>query len=202
MPNVPEYKISCILLAAGCGHRFDSSINKLLHPLAESTPVILTSVRNIPCALKDVYVVVPPDHEALAMTLKHEGVHLVVNNAADQGMGSSIACGITAAVTADAWVILLADMPWIQPKTIKAVVDALEKGAALVAPCYQGQRGHPVGFHHRYGSELVKLRGDKGARRLLEQHATELHLIHVDDPGILLDVDTPADLTRTSVITK
>jgi molybdenum cofactor cytidylyltransferase len=199
MPNTPVRKVCGILLAAGRGERFASTSNKLLQPLADGTPIILSTVRNIPCALKDVYVVVPPEHDALAITLQHEGVQLITNMAADQGMGSSLACGIAACIEADAWVIGLADMPWIQPGTIKAVVDALENGAPLVVPRYQGQRGHPVGFNHRFGAELVKLDGDYGARSILEQYPPQIHYIDVNDPGILLDVDIPADLTRSSL---
>jgi molybdenum cofactor cytidylyltransferase len=195
MPNPPVRKVCGILLAAGRGERFGSTSNKLLQPLADGTPIILAAVRNIPCALKDVYVVVPPEYDALAITLQHEGVQLVTNMAAEEGMGSSLACGIAASDEADAWVIGLADMPWIQPTTIKAVVDALEYNAPLVVPRYQGQRGHPVGFSRRYRDTLLNLHGDSGARSVLEQHSKQLQYIDVNDPGILLDVDTPDDLT-------
>jgi molybdenum cofactor cytidylyltransferase len=196
MPNPPVRKISGILLAAGRGERFASTSNKLLHPLTDGTPIILAALRNIPCTLKDVYVVVPPEYDALAITLQHEGVQLVINMAAVQGIGSSLACGVAACVEADAWVIGLADMPWIQPKTINAVVDALEYGAPLVVPRYQGQRGHPVGFNHRFRDELLNLHGDHGARSILEQYQTQMHYLDVNDPGILMDVDTPADLKQ------
>jgi molybdenum cofactor cytidylyltransferase len=202
MPNTPVRKVCCILLAAGRGQRFGGTSNKLLLPLADGTPVILDAVRNIPCALRDVYVVVPPEYDSLAITLQHEGVQFVINTAAEQGMGSSLACGIAASVEADAWVIALADMPWIQPRTIKAVVEALENDASLAVPRYQGQRGHPVGFNQRFRAELLKLHGDQGARSVLERNQKHIHYIEVNDPGILLDVDTPADLTRAIAINR
>lgn len=200
MPNTPVHKVCGIMLAAGRGKRFASSSNKLLEPLPDGTPVILSAVRNLPCALTDVYVVVPPEYEALADTLQYEGIQLVTNIAAEQGMGSSIACGIGACVDADAWVIALADMPWIQPATTKALIDALEYGAPLVAPRYQGQRGHPVGFNRRFRADLINLHGDQGARSVLEQYLPLIHYIDTNDPGILLDVDTPLDLTRSTAL--
>lgn len=198
MHNTPVHKICGIILAAGRGRRFACTSNKLLQPLADGNPMILSTVRNLPCALTDVYVVVPPEYDALAVTLQYEGVQLVTNMAAEQGMGSSIACGIAACGDADAWVISLADMPWIQPATTKAVIDALEHGAPLVAPRYQGQRGHPVGFNRRFHADLLNLYGDQGARSVLEQYQTEIHYIDTHDPGILLDVDTPGDLARAT----
>ena len=185
-----------ILLAAGQSVRFGN--NKLLQSLPDGTPLIAQAVRNMRTVLEKVVVVVPPQHAVLSDALESQAVELIVNAKASEGMGSSLACGIAACREVNGWVIGLADMPWIQPATINQVALALREGRSLVAPRYQDQRGHPVGFQHRFGTELVKLHGDKGARTIVEQHATELHLIDVDDPGILFDVDTPADLTRAN----
>ncbi|NIR61750.1 MAG: hypothetical protein GWO02_20815, partial [Gammaproteobacteria bacterium] len=58
------------------------------------------------------------------------------------------------------------------------------------------QRGHPVGFAARFRDELLACRGDTGARVLLERQAERLVTFATDDPGVLADVDTPADLER------
>jgi molybdenum cofactor cytidylyltransferase len=57
---------------------------------------------------------------------------------------------------------------------------------------YKGRRGHPVGFSTELYSELVMLTGDEGARRLIARYPA-LGL-DVEDPGVLVDVDTLADL--------
>jgi len=88
----------------------------------------------------------------------------------------------------------LADMPFIQDSTLRRAVQALETGALLVAPFHAGQRGHPVGFHSRFRDELLALSGDAGARAILARHAAALTRFDVDDAGVVLDVDTPADL--------
>jgi molybdenum cofactor cytidylyltransferase len=67
---------------------------------------------------------------------------------------------------------------------------------ALVAPFHAGQRGHPVGFAAGFGTELLSLSGDAGARDLLARHASSLTRLDVNDPGILIDVDTPGDLAE------
>ena len=66
--------------------------------------------------------------------------------------------------------------------------------AALVAPYFRTRRGHPVGIAGRFGAELRAASGDEGAKKLLDTHAAELVKIPVGDPGVIRDVDTPADL--------
>ena len=95
-----------------------------------------------------------------------------------------------------AWVIALADMPWIEIATIQCIAVALDLGADLVAASHQGVRGHPVGFSRRYYAELVALSGDEGAKTIVGAHERELQLIETDDAGISRDVDTPGDLAR------
>jgi len=185
-----------ILLAGGQSVRFGN--NKLLQPLPDGTPLICQAVRNMRAALDKVIIVVPPEHSTLAGLLEKESVELTINHHASEGMGSSLACGVEACLEAQGWIIGLADMPWIQPATISQVAIALREGRALVAPHYQGQRGHPVGFQYRFGADLLELHGDMGARTILQKYATELHSVDVDDPGILLDVDTPTDLARAN----
>ena len=62
----------------------------------------------------------------------------------------------------------------------------------LVFAQHKGMRGHPVGFSAELYSELSSLRGDEGARRLVARYPAVG--IEVDDPGVLIDVDTEADL--------
>ena len=97
------------------------------------------------------------------------------------------------------WLIALADMPWLAPDTIRALVSMLNDGATLAAPGYDGRRGHPVGFGRAFQDELINLTGDTGARELLRSNASQLQLLPCDDAGVLMDVDTPADLSATRV---
>lgn len=188
-----------VLLAAGYSKRFGS--NKLLQPLpAQSpeagTPIGLAAAKHLLAVLPDSIAVVRPRARKLAKLLRGAGCNTVVCKDAAEGMGTSLAAGIRAAADADGWVIALADMPFLRPQTIRTIVDALAAGAALAAPAYRGERGHPVGFARRFFGELTALRGDEGARELLKRHAHRVTLCEVDDPGILRDVDEPSDLKR------
>ena len=82
----------------------------------------------------------------------------------------------------------------IRPDTIKLVVQALTEGAAIAAPAYRGERGHPVGFSAQFRNELAALSGDSGARAILERHQDKIRLIDCDDPGVLFDIDRRTDI--------
>jgi molybdenum cofactor cytidylyltransferase len=85
-------------------------------------------------------------------------------------------------------------MPFILPATIGKIAASLAEGAAIVAPAYRGERGHPVGLSARFRAQLQALRGDEGARSVLRENAGLIKLIEVDDPGVCRDIDTPDDL--------
>jgi molybdenum cofactor cytidylyltransferase len=154
----------------------------------------VASAQALVAALPGAIAVVRPGHPALASALEGVGLRVVVCGDAVEGMGASLACAVRAEADADGWVVALADMPFVRPATIAAVVARLRAGAALCAPTWDGARGHPVGIAARYAPELAALRGDAGARDLLRREADRLDLLPTDDPGVLQDVDTRADL--------
>jgi molybdenum cofactor cytidylyltransferase len=181
-----------VLLAAGRATRFGS--HKLLARLPDRVPVGLAAARGLRAALPDVVAVVRPDDALLRDCFVNEGIEVIVCAEADLGMSASLRCGIHACPDAAGWIIALADMPAIQVSTITAVQSALMRGATIAAPFYQGRQGHPVGFAAGLREELLALDGDRGARAVLERHAAQLARVEVDDPGVLQDIDVPADL--------
>lgn len=181
-----------ILLAAGASKRFGS--DKLMHPLARGVPVAAAALASLRAAIPQVIAVVRPGVPALEKLLSEAGATVILCANADEGMGASLASAVHATIGADGWVIALADMPYIRPETIEKIAASLAAGAAIAAPAYRGERGHPVGISARYRAQLEALHGDEGARALLKQNASLIELIEVDDPGVCRDIDTPADL--------
>ena len=181
-----------ILLAAGSASRFGGA--KLLASLPGGPPVGVASLKNLAAAVGTVVAVVRPGDVALASAFAAHGARVTVCPRAVEGMGASLAWGVRAAPVATGWVIALADMPWIDPRTIACVADALKRGSALAAPDYLGTRGHPVGLAARFYGELTALSGDEGAKRLLTAHAAAMELLAVSDAAVLRDIDTPGDL--------
>jgi molybdenum cofactor cytidylyltransferase len=183
-----------ILLAAGSSRRFGS--NKLLAPLADGTPLAVAAASKLVAVVPESIAVVRPGDDALAAVLAGKGLRIVECAEAERGMGHSLAAGVAAASMADAWLIALADMPSTKISSIAGLIAQLHAGSVLVAPFHAGRRGHPVGFAAEFGAELLSLSGDAGARDLLARHAASLTRLDVNDPGILIDVDTPGDLAE------
>jgi molybdenum cofactor cytidylyltransferase len=184
-----------VVLAAGKGSRFLGVSHKLAQNLGGAS-VLGTTLRHAIASHLPVVVVTT---EALAGTARHhvaarDVVVLPEVGSAGQtllGMGYSIAAGVAARPDAGGWLILPGDMPMVKTTTIQAVARELEHHAVVCAQ-YKGRRGHPVGFSAELYSELALLSGDDGARRLVARYpALGLDL---DDPGVLIDVDTKADL--------
>lgn len=183
-----------ILLAAGRGRRYDplGQRNKLMQPLAAGEPVALAAAKRLLTVLPQVVAVVRPDSGLLEQRLREAGCRVTVCDAADEGMAASLVHGLRTAIQAPGWVIALGDMPWVDPATIAALVDAVDAGAQIAVPTHGGRRGNPVAFSRGYLPELLALRGDTGARGLLARWpVTE---VPVSDTGIFRDVDTQDDL--------
>lgn len=185
-------RFSALLLAAGAGRRFGA--DKLLATLPDGTPVAVAAARNLLAAGCEVHAVVRAAEAGIAPALARLGAVLVPCADAHRGMGHSLACGVRASVDADGWLIALADMPFVQPASIAAVVDALAAGAGIAAPTVGGRRGHPVGFAADFREALLRSCGDRGARGLLRAHADRIVDLAVADRGVLRDVDRPEDL--------
>jgi molybdenum cofactor cytidylyltransferase len=185
-----------ILMAAGRGRRFDPEgrRNKLLQPLQSGDTVVGASARKLLAAVPRVIAVVPPDDGGVAGLLAGLGCEVTVCPGADSGMAASLVHAIRHSLPdATAWLVALGDMPHVAPDTLAQLAGALAAGAPIVVPVKDGRRGNPVGFGRVHLDALLALQGDQGARRLLQ--TCPVTAVAVDDPGIFLDIDTPANLS-------
>ena len=186
-----------IVLAAGRGSRFQGLQHKLTQAIGTSTVLATTLVNALAAELPVLVVTTEPLADLVSHHVATRDIVLLpaAGSAASQGlgMGYSIAAGVAARSDASGWLILPADMPLVQPATLRSVARVLDHHPVAYAQ-HQGKRGHPVGFSAELYSELVRLTGDEGARRLLARYPSKE--VEVDDPGVLLDVDTTEDLAH------
>ena len=181
-----------VVLAAGRSTRMGRQ-NKLLSPI-EGKPMVVRTVAALrKCALGRITVVLGHQAEKLRQALPARKLRFALNKQYREGMASSIRCGIAALDdNVDAALIVLADMPRVQPQTVASLIAALrpEEGRTIALPRYRGKRGNPVLFARQHFEELMALDGDQGAKELLVAHAEAVIEVAVDDPGVLVDVDT------------
>lgn len=139
-------------------------------------------------------VVVKPGDESV-QGLVNGSCGWVVARDANVGISRSIAAGIRALGSAP-WVIIgLADMPYVSPDTISQIACTLDAGAVIARPSSSGRAGNPVGFNSRLFGPLMDLKGDRGARTLIDDYLGDVVDVEVRDEGIFRDIDRPEDLT-------
>jgi molybdenum cofactor cytidylyltransferase len=190
-----------VVLGAGRGTRFHRSHPKLAALLGGESVLTHTLRHALASRLPVVAVVSERLVDEAARWLARSAVVVMSERLppalGGQGLGESIAAGVAARAGAPGWVLLPADMPLVQPATIRAVAGALPHHAVAYAQ-HLGLRGRPVGFSAEMFSELLRLEGDEGLRRLEARYPA--HAVELDDPGVLHDMDTPADLARLQAL--
>ena len=198
--------ISAVLLAAGSARRFGGSQKLLASVPHEDTriPLVQLSVLCLLAAnLERILVVVRTEGESVRGCLSGLPVEVVANVEAATGMSSSLRLGVAEATRrwpeSEGILIALGDQPIVEREIIDTLVTQLStRGAdgcapAIVAPRFQGQLGTPVLFTLPMVPELLALRGDHGARSVVERDPSRVRFVDFDRPPPL-DVDTPTDL--------
>jgi molybdenum cofactor cytidylyltransferase len=115
----------------------------------------------------------------------------VVNVNFEQGMTTSLQCGLRAIPPGSEGVLLtLVDHPAVTPATLDRLLAAPRP--LLRVPRYQAKRGHPVWFRGALIPEFLALPEDAAARDVVHGHFPEAEFLDLDDPGIVADIDDPA----------
>lgn len=182
--------VGAILLAAGSARRMGA--DKLLADLGGKPMVAHAFDAIVAAGFDERIVAIAPGSAVRGQFEGRATVVEVVDHAS--GMGHSLSSAIgqvpphwTAAI------ICLGDMPFVRAETLAALAGRADRNA-IIRLRFAGQPGNPVLWGRAYFEELAHLTGDQGGRAMLDRYAVEW--LDCDDPGILLDVDTPDALAR------
>ncbi|HVV88143.1 MAG TPA: NTP transferase domain-containing protein, partial [Kofleriaceae bacterium] len=189
-------RVAAIVLAAGRGTRLGGG--KLLADLGGQPLVRHAVTAALASRARPVVVVSGADPDGLGRALAGLDVIVVHNPDHALGMSTSLRAGIAAVADrdVDGALVCLGDMPRVTAAHLDALIAAFDPDgdATIVVPTCERKRGNPVLWGRRHFAEIGDLRGDVGARALIERHADQVRLLALDDPAILLDVDTPEAL--------
>ncbi|WP_122310002.1 NTP transferase domain-containing protein [Pseudomonas amygdali] len=187
-------KVFALVLAAGRSRRFGGDKRQAALPCGRT--LLTASLENTGNEFGYVGLVLRTDDDAEALGIPAH-VTIIRSEHADLGMGHSLASGIAALMdsAAEAVAILLADMPWIKPQTLRDLA-AMANPQRIAVPMHGGQRGHPVIIGRQFWPTLLTLEGDQGAKALIMNNPKVCDVLNCDDPGILRDADTPSALAQ------
>jgi molybdenum cofactor cytidylyltransferase len=91
--------------------------------------------------------------------------------------------------------VMLADQPMVEPQIIDNLLEAYWRGSGdMIAPQYDGKRGNPVLIDACHFEELLSLPAGAAPRDLLKRH--EVHLVPVQSPSVVQDIDHTKDYQR------
>ncbi len=181
-----------IVLAAGRSSRM--GFDKLRTDLG-GRPVLAHIVDTIEQAgLPPPHIVTDADAAELREILGERELCQTRASDARRGMAHSLMAGISALPQdTRAAIICLGDMPFVPASLLQRMAQQATASTILVPMC-DGRRGNPITWGSDFFAALLNLSGDTGARSLLEKYRASVVPIHIDDPGIHFDLDTPAAL--------
>ena len=190
-------KIAGVVLAGGGSRRMGGQRNKCLL-LHEGEPLVAHVARLSLTACASSVVVTGFDADAVhdALSPFAHNLRLVHNPDWRTGQASSLRVGLAALPSTVAGAaVFLADQPCVRPETVDRLLHAFHKRPHdFVAPQRKGRRGNPVVIPAGRFPEVMALTGDTGARPLFERYG--VHVVNIDDPGVVMDVDTVEDYAR------
>lgn len=189
--SMQQNQIAGIILAAGAAARMGQP--KQLLDWCGQPLVRAVAAEALAAQLAHVLVVLGSAAGAVVQALAGLPLTLVCNPDYAQGQSTSLRAGMAALPEGvDAAVMLLVDQPFVSAAIIDRLIEEWHRSRApIVQPVYRGQPGNPVLFARALFSELLTVRGDRGARELIRANPARVLHVAFDDDRPLFDIDTP-----------
>lgn len=196
-------KLGAMILAAGAATRMGQA--KMLLPFKHHT--ILSEIIEELQAVHPIAITVVTGyyHEEIKTAKPIDQSLLCFNEKWVEGMSSSIKTGLLSLLEKqpdlDLILIVMSDQPFLNKTLLQEMLNQQNlTGKGIVAAQYGGIAGSPVLFHKIYFNELAKLKGDKGAKQILQQNPVDL--ITIDFEMGSLDIDEASDYELLQKILK
>jgi len=128
--------------------------------------------------------------------IDNEKVRVAINKNWEEGMASSVRLGLDTLLKIkpymDAVIFMVCDQPYISSLILNELITAQQKTTKQIVTCNYGETiGPPALFHKKYFRELAKLKGDVGARNIIQQNMNDVTTILFPEGKI--DIDTEED---------
>jgi molybdenum cofactor cytidylyltransferase len=200
--NIKISNIAIIILAAGTSSRLGSPKQLLSYKGKNLLRHTVDEALETGCA--SVFVVLGANSELLRKELKDKPVSIVENTAWEEGMASSIRCGLETITNTilrpDSIIFMVCDQPYVRSSLLLNLMEKKNKtGMPIVASSYEDKSdsypmGTPALFHRSFYPALMELKGDKGARKLIADNPDKVATVLF--PQGVTDIDTKEDYEK------
>jgi len=192
--------ISAILLAAGKSKRLKGE-NKLIKNFKGKPLInhILSSL--IKSKVNKIFIVAGYQNQKIKkIALKSKKITFVINSQYLKGISTSIKCGLKKISKKNiGFLIAHADMPLISKTILNTLCSALKsKNKEIFVPVYKKKVGNPLAFKYSMIKSLKKIKGDKGAKKLIRSNKQKVQLVKMKSKSILIDFDQLKDFPSTT----
>ena len=192
--------ISSILLAAGQSKRMQGE-NKLLKKYKKKYLInhILKSL--IKSKVNKIIIVLGYENKKIKkIALKSKKIIFVVNSRYLKGISTSIKCGLKKISKKNiGFLIAHADMPLVSKTILNVLCSALKnKNKEIFIPVYKKRIGNPLAFKYSMIKSLKRIKGDRGAKKLIRSNKSKIKLMKMKSKSILIDFDQLKDFPSTT----
>ena len=192
--------ISAILLAAGQSQRMKGQ-NKLLKHYKGK--YLINHILNtlVKSKVNNIFLVLGFQNlKVRKIIIKSKKIRCIYNKKYKSGLSSSIQAGLNKISKKNiGFLIVHADMPLISKGIINILCSAVKnKDKEIFVPVYKKKLGNPLAFKYSMIKSLKKIKGDRGAKKLVKSHKSKVQLMKVKSKSILIDFDQLKDFPSTT----
>lgn len=192
--NTPPVSYGIILLAAGASSRLGRPKQLLLY---QGKTLLQHGIQvAVDTGTKSIIAVLGANLDFLIKETVNQSIEVSLNEQWEEGMASSIRCGINklleTAPGVNAAIIMVCDQPYVTTKLLKdLMMKYQETGKPIIASSYRNNQGTPALFDKTIFASLLELKGDVGAKRIMQANPDLVALVNF--PLGEIDIDTEVD---------
>lgn len=179
--------ITGIILAAGLSKRMGKQ--KLLLEV-EDAPMIQRVIQSIVASKVDEVVLIYNDERVKEIGILNK-LKLIHNTQPELGQSLSVKMGIQkASKKSKGYIFFMGDQPFLNTETINRIIEIFNNhGDSIIVPRYKGKRGNPVLFSSRFKNDLLRIEGDKGGRKIIEDNSEKVVFVDFHKEYLGMDMD-------------
>jgi molybdenum cofactor cytidylyltransferase len=192
-----QNKTGIIILAAGSSSRLGRP--KQLLEYKETTLLKNTICEVFKMPNSFIIVVTGANNDLIEKDLNSKEINRCFNPDWETGMASSIVKGLKELLflnpDCDHCIFTVCDQPYVTSLIFENLINKYHKtGKGITASAYSETLGTPVLFHKKYFNELLDLKGQEGAKKLIRKYAEDTASVPFEKGSI--DIDTEEDYDK------